>query len=95
MFSFYHIPALLRKSYFRVQKSKLDGFLTQGKLKAKPEDFGFTLCKADKNFYEVLPGFGVGSQETFSLNADRIEKVTSIVKFLEQQRSLHQNEKKG
>ena len=73
----YHIPNLYRKVFTTISKEQVAMIIG----KQNPVEFGFKAVDGGK-FYEVSE-FEENDQEPFRLDADRIQKLTKIIKFLE------------
>ena len=82
---YYHVPSALRLSFETIAKAKLDKILSFGTLKGiKVSQLGFSETK-DKKFYVIDKLFDHKDIGGFELTEDRVNKLTTVVKFLEHQ----------
>lgn len=82
--AYYKLPMLLRQTHTTVSKSLVDTILSLGKHPGtkNPEEFGFT---AEGSHYRVVANFDQDTRGLagFKMDADRIQKLTQVVQFLE------------
>ena len=78
------IPSIHRATHSTIQKQVVTSLFSNFKTKLEPADFGF-LDTGDKTCYTIDPNFNDASSASFRLDKTRMDKLTSVVKFLEHQ----------